>query len=366
MKNNQLFIDGVTAVRKGYYEKALQIFSVLYNNYYFEEDVIIYYGYILYKLNDIKKAKLIWSKLHEVGNDKEKALLTEAFILAKNYQFERALKIWLSLSKNYKNNKICKSILNNLKKSRSNKSFINSLTYKSSVGKLPLYNIKKSLDIKVTKKIPIFVFSILIVFISLVFINKYFMDFSLFKLEKTSSNINTSYLPINNQLSNENKIHFVYNSENEIKNDFEKIKKNISKNEYNKSVMLINKILNSNASLKTIEKVKLFNKFLIEPGFRTIKYNPTYDEIKEAPYLYKNVFVKWKGVINVLNSKEFEISIFEKSRIFIHGIIKAKLRTGDISIYHNNDVEFLGKIINYENNTINIEVTSVSLLYNSN
>lgn len=60
----------------------------------------------------------------------------------------------------------------------------------------------------------------------------------------------------------------------------------------------INRILNSNASLKVKQKARLLMEYLEEPFFDNIKDVPTYKQVADDPSLYLDCWVNWSGRVS--------------------------------------------------------------------
>ena len=158
---NRIFQQAIEAVRKGYGEEAVRLFNVLYNNYPFEESIIIYLGYSYYLVGEIKKALKFWEKLEKISSDKVYINLLLAFANAKLENIEDAVFYWLNVLKIDPSNKKAKYMLDFLKRTNSTKYFCKIINFKNAVGSLPYYN-KYNFLLKLNKKnIKIFIFIIL-------------------------------------------------------------------------------------------------------------------------------------------------------------------------------------------------------------
>ena len=75
----------------------------------------------------------------------------------------------------------------------------------------------------------------------------------------------------------------------------------IQNREYNEALMILNKIMVSNADDTAKSIVKNLKKFIGIPNKDKLKYNPLAENIVKDPYYYKNVFVKW--LVKTVNRK---------------------------------------------------------------
>jgi tetratricopeptide (TPR) repeat protein len=363
---NRIFQQAIEAVRKGYGEEAVRLFNVLYNNYPFEESIIIYLGYSYYLLGDIKKALKFWEKLEKISSDKVYINLLLAFANAKLENIEDAIFYWLNVLKIDPSNKKAKYMLDFLKRTNSTKYFCKIISFKNAVGSLPYYN-KYNFLLKLNKKnIKIFIFIILgIICFSLISLSIYNFYFSVYKIfgEKNDiENINTNYLPIDKNIKNKDFTIF-YNSEREIEKDFDSIKYYISTKNYNGVIFLVNKINLSNAKYLTKEKARRYLSFINEPTYYDNISIPTYDEIYKSPQLYLNCYVKWKGIINDLDKKNnvFKLLVYEKSDIYIKGIIRCFVDNSSF-LFNNIKVDIFAKFISFDENFLNFEIKFIKII----
>ncbi|MCX8058017.1 MAG: hypothetical protein N3A58_01210 [Spirochaetes bacterium] len=363
---NRIFQQGVEAVKKGYGEEALKLFSVLYNTYPFEESVIIYLGYSYYLLNDLKRAIKIWEKLDNLSTDKIYINLLLAFAYAKIENIEQAIEYWLDILKIDPKNKKAKNMLELLKRSKSNKYFSKMINFKNAVGYLPY---SKRLEIKYffqNKKIKkYFIIGGIFIAIFLIIISMYSYYFSVYNIFSKKDNlesINTNYLPLEKKIEKE-KTYIIYNNEKEIEKDFNYIKYYITIKNYNGVLYFVNKINNSNAKYITKEKAKKYLAFIEEPSYYDNFTIPTFDEITKSPYLYLNCFVKWKGIINNLDKSKnnFKLLVYEKSDIYIKGIINCYIDNSSF-LFNNIKVEIFAKFISFDENSLNFDIKFIRIL----
>lgn len=363
---NRIFQQGIDAIKKGYGEEALKLFSVLYNTYPFEEAVVFYLGYSYFLLDDIKRAIKIWENLDKLATDKVYINLLFAFAYAKQGNIDKALNYWLTVLKIDPKNSKAKNMLELLKRSKSNVYFSKIINYKSAVGKLPYIDkIKNKIFVnnKTLKKVSIFL--AIFLGIGLTFISIYSYYFSIYNIFSKSNDIesiNTNYLPIQKDI-NQPSTYIIYNNEKEIEKDFNFIKYYIKIKNYNGVLFYINKINNSNAKYLTKEKARRYLSFINEPTYYDNFTNPTYDELTKTPYLYINCFIKWKGIINDLDKKnnKFKLLVYEKSDIYIKGIINCFIDDSSF-LFNNIKAEIFAKFIFYDENNLNFDIKFIKLI----
>ncbi len=70
----------------------------------------------------------------------------------------------------------------------------------------------------------------------------------------------------------------------------------------------INRLLGSNASQAVKEKARILESYLRQPNFATFRDPFSYQEVAKHPYLYRNCYVDWKGMVSNLRITTKEIS----------------------------------------------------------
>ncbi len=100
---------------------------------------------------------------------------------------------------------------------------------------------------------------------------------------------------------NERAVPEFYYSSQEMLADFNNARFLIKKGEHNKAVLLLNRIMNSNAGMNVKEKTDFLIKYITESDDRKYE-NILYSTILEKPYLYRGFALVWSGkAANVKN-----------------------------------------------------------------
>ncbi|MCU0822027.1 MAG: hypothetical protein MUC95_06075, partial [Spirochaetes bacterium] len=96
---------------------------------------------------------------------------------------------------------------------------------------------------------------------------------------------------------------FFYFADNELLNDFNEAKRLIKNEKYNDALVMINKISNSNANFRVMERADFLRRFI--RGIEDREYGDVaINTVVQRPYLYRGIFVKWKGRIANLKRKD--------------------------------------------------------------
>lgn len=100
---------------------------------------------------------------------------------------------------------------------------------------------------------------------------------------------------------NERAVPEFYYSSSEMLSDFNNARFLIKKGEHNKAVLLLNKIMNSNAGMNVKEKTDFLIKYITESDDRKFE-NIQYSSVLEKPHLYRGFALAWSGkAANVKN-----------------------------------------------------------------
>lgn len=100
-------------------------------------------------------------------------------------------------------------------------------------------------------------------------------------------------------------------SGSEVKTKFDSIKTYLQENQHNRAVIVINELLNSNASEFIKERVRVLQMFLPDVTVQTIDFTPQVQDVIKIPFLYKDVFVRWNGTIANLEHKARKETAFD-------------------------------------------------------
>lgn len=140
-----------------------------------------------------------------------------------------------------------------------------------------------------------------------------------------------------------------YYSDDELLKDFDRARRLIKNQSYNEAIILINKISNSNANYRVMERVEFLRKFIQDIEDRKCS-DITINEVAKKPYLYRGLFIKWKGRIANLKRKEdkmfFNLLVDYKNDDIFSGVIDVYSEK-DFSEFKNGDmVELRASFIN--------------------
>ncbi|HUZ17991.1 MAG TPA: hypothetical protein VMV68_06370 [Spirochaetia bacterium] len=88
---------------------------------------------------------------------------------------------------------------------------------------------------------------------------------------------------------------------NQMRDDFSHYRDNLAQRD-------INRLLGSNASEVVKEKARALQSFLNQPNFSTMRDSFSYQEVAKDPFLYRNCYVDWKGMVSNLKISRKEIT----------------------------------------------------------
>jgi len=126
----------------------------------------------------------------------------------------------------------------------------------------------------------------------------------------------------------------------------------------------INRVLLSNASTSTKERVRTLVSFLHPPDFARPEASADYQDVRSFPELYEGCAVQWKGVISNLASgaKEitFELLLGYQDGQIVEGVIPVRLKFASL-LKNSQVVEVLGQV-SLDNGKWNVEGVGLHIL----
>ena len=94
-------------------------------------------------------------------------------------------------------------------------------------------------------------------------------------------------------------------TENEVRKNFDYIKDKIKKEDVNAAQIMLNTLRQSNISQAIRFKLDILEEFIEQPDYYHFKNTIHYQEIKQNPLIYQNIYVKWHGrIVNSVYDKK--------------------------------------------------------------
>ncbi len=350
MNYHKFIDDGLKFLKKGEFLEAIDSFqeALIYdkNNY-----LIYYYLSLAYIFReDYDTAYNYIRKAYDLNSEEPDILNTIAFLQLKFNNINEAINYWLDIldiEPSYifaKRNleKVRKSSnVEKLSKKATPEDFINLKIIKKNKF-LSRLKININLDKRITISLVILLIPILLFFIlRIIKIPMYDSHFSSIKNIKIND-LKDDYLidkNIKKSLFRFNKI--------EIKKLFKECKKYIKDRRFNKAIIIINKILHSNANINVKEKFKILKTFIPEKVYNRISDKISYSTIMNFPTMYRGVFIDWYGKIEDLELKKSEINfnmIIKEDNISI-GVAKVFFKKRIENLHNEEEVEIKGKFL---------------------
>lgn len=122
---------------------------------------------------------------------------------------------------------------------------------------------------------------------------------------------------------NKTKAHVFYYSSDDVLRDFNDARYRIKEGGYNDALLLVNKLLNSNASPGVKERANFLKRFIRDQEDREYS-GITFGEIVKKPYLYEGILVSWEGRIANLKRRDgklvFSLMVGYKNHDVFSGI----------------------------------------------
>jgi len=162
-----------------------------------------------------------------------------------------------------------------------------------------------------------------------------------------------------------------YISSDRLSADFLSAKKLIKSAQYNKALLLLNRIYSSNASFSVKEKVDFLIKFVTGIEQRKSEKIP-FKKIQSRPYLYRGFSISWKGKVSNLRNRKgkssFTLLVDFRNKDIFTGVaevftesIPDNIRNGDIVIVkgiftntlgQSNQMHLVGREIMFKNENL--------------
>jgi tetratricopeptide (TPR) repeat protein len=138
-------------------------------------------------------------------------------------------------------------------------------------------------------------------------------------------------------------------TEEEIGKKFEMIKDLLYEGKRNQALMLINELLNSNASEQVKEHVRILQSFVPLPNPQNIDYNPSCRDVLKTPFLYQDVSISWVGTVanlffNQRKETSFDLLINFVDEATVEGIATIKMEGFVSELRNGRKVRVFGRV----------------------
>ncbi|URA09304.1 tetratricopeptide repeat protein [Thermospira aquatica] len=138
-------------------------------------------------------------------------------------------------------------------------------------------------------------------------------------------------------------------TEEEVGKKFEMLKDLIYEGKRNQAIILINELLNSNASEQVKEHVRIFESFVPKPDPKNIDFNPSCRDVLRTPFLYRDVYVNWVGTVANLffqqrKETSFDLLINFVDEATVEGIATVKMPGFQSELRNGQKVRMFGRI----------------------
>jgi hypothetical protein len=338
--------QGLKYYRKKQYIRAVSCFEKALKENKNDHEIYLYLGYASVFTDDLDGALNYFRRGLLVAEDNTELLKGLAYCYLKNERIEDAISKWGEVLEKNPGDRFARKAIERLRASGDIDNFIENASPKDFFsGKLPLSEKIKPyiLGFSIT-------FGIVIIFV--IFYTTPLYKNTLHKFYPEVSTLNKISFPEEGPIILDNSEEALYSfSEKEIESSFVKVKKSIYKNEINNAVILLNKIMLSNASPVVKEKFEILYKFIDPPDPLSIDYNPRYYEILKEPAAFKGVYVLWTGRIANLQvddkSVQFDLLVNYENEDTVDGIAHISIY-GTYYIENRQKVEIFGSFDGYD------------------
>jgi tetratricopeptide (TPR) repeat protein len=124
-------------------------------------------------------------------------------------------------------------------------------------------------------------------------------------------------------------------SAGDIKKKFQMISDFIEQKKRNQAMMVINELLNSNASEYIKERVLVLKDVMPDIDLNNIDYLPTVQEVNRLPFLYQDVYIRWYGTIANLEHKDRKETVFDLLIDFVENAVVAGIAESHFNGFQN-------------------------------
>lgn len=287
-------------MQKRHFGQAIRILEERADVYEDNAEYYIIIGIACLYCGDIGAAGSYFSKARKINLTDTRLLLGQAAIFLRRGDTERALQYYLEILDNEPGNKTAKDALEFIRV-RGN---YDTICRWVDTGRLeqfyPPLGVNKTRIIRIC-----FSFILAGVFA--------FMAFRIFTLSKpengTRMDISSLILSDNEKHNSQDPdlsgqlYHYLLSGE-DITKSYNNALKFFQNHQDNLTIVEINRILNSNASLPIKQKARVLLGYVEEPTFDTIKDSPSISDVEKDPLLYLDCFVSWSGRVSDVTQDE--------------------------------------------------------------
>ena len=337
---------GLKYYRKKQYVKALSHLESALRKDKTDPKIYLYLGYTSLKTGDIDGARRYFrgGLIHNEGNIE--LLKGLSYIYLKDERVEDAISLWGEILEKKPMERKIKKALQKLRMSED----VNDFIEKSKPG--DFFSMNPPFFTRLKPYIVGISILILIIVLGVIFYVSPLYERTLNKVFPQAAQLKQIKLPSNKKLVKENAEKVLYYfTENELHKDFVRVKRLIYRNKTNEAIILLNKIMNSNALPQVKERFKILYKFIEPLDPLSMDYNPEFHEITKDPVAFKGVYVLWNGrIANLIKTKngiEFDLLVNYINEDTIAGIAHVKI-TGKYYLENRQKVEVFGIYKDYD------------------
>jgi len=283
-------------------------------------------------------------RANQIKDDDISTLLGLAVIYFKKMDTEEAIKYWLRVLELDTQNKIARRGLDLVRGKEANEDVISSLLDSGKIVSL----FPKS-QFRISLVLPLIFVGILCLGIAFYLIYPYIP--SLFPAKRVEIDDITLFSEVM-PLIEYNKEEPYMLTEREVQEIFKQAKEYFYQYKDNKALVLLNKLIHSNASIVVKQKSRLLKGFAIKPDFSDFHDSYSFYTVKKEPLLYEDVYVLWKGKITNLKVSEdkitFQFMVGYHDEKELQGIVPVELDFG-ANIKNGDALELLGQVVIRDN-----------------
>ncbi len=350
---------GLKYYRKKKYKKAVYFLEEALRSKKDDPQIYLYLGYSSLRLGDNDGARHYF-KSGLITNEGDVDLMKGlAYVYLKDDRIEDAIGLWGEILDKKPGDRKVKQALKRLRLSDDVEKFVEDSNPEDFLSMKPPFWVKLKPYIT-----GISIVVAVIIFAAAFYVSPLY-DRALKKFFPKVVELRSVKLPQQKEFVTQNGEKALYYFKNEeLKHYFVKIKKYIYKNKVNRAIILLNKIMNSNALPQVKEKFKVLYNFIEPPNPLSIDYNPQYYEIIKDPVAFRGVYILWSGrVANLIKGRdfiEFDLLVNYIDEDTIAGIAHVKI-PGKFFINNRMKVQIFGRYTGYDKKTGKLFIEGILL-----
>lgn len=351
--------QGLKYYRRKDYVRAVSFLEKALREKKDDATLYLFLGYASIFTGDIDGARRYFKGGLLVKEDDIELLKGLSYIYIKDERIEDAISLWGEILEKNPKERIVKRALERLRATEDIKDFVERANIRDFFfPRLPFIIKLKPYLLGIAISVGVIIFGV-------IFYTTPLYKRTLEKFYPEIVNLKGIELPDDVPVTQEENTSALYSfTDKEIEESFIRVKKYIYKNKVNAAIILLNKIVLSNATQIVKERFDILYKFIEPPDPLSIDYNPHFYEIMKEPAVFNGVYVLWTGrIANLKKDKEradFDLLVNYEDQDTIEGIAHVSI-DGVYYIENKQKIEVFGYYQGYDVKTGKLMINGMLL-----